>query len=297
MGAGADVKELEYVIALQQTSKETRSNASVSSADILALLRSQYSMNHLSHEQLIQVVQALGGGDTQVDDPSKGEDTSSLSKFTKKSNEVLGDVFGKVKNRLHLPHHSSHSQESDLDAATKRSSGEGGDIRRSENSNVKTSTEKISRLMKQLTHLHARHQQGAHDDDHTMHSLRELITADLKAKVLERAKSSRNLVIPPDNDDDDENDENEKDNASTESMEIQFVPQTVTEEDEDKEDEVEAEDAKLNDIRPSVISSIGTSTEMNQSDSFDPLGKGDIEEGCDARKNVSFCLHRRGSRK
>ena len=228
VGAGADAKELEYVIALQQTSKETRSNASVSSADILALLRSRYSMNHLSHEQLIQVVQAFGGGDTQVDEPSKGEDASSLSKFTKKSNEVLGDVFGKVKNRLHLPHHSSHSQDSDVDAAN-RSAGEGeGGIRRSENSNVKSSNEKISKLMKQLTHLHARHQQGAHDDDQTMHSLRELITADLKAKVLERAKSSQNLVIPPDNDDDNENDENDKDNASTESMEIQFVPETVT---------------------------------------------------------------------
>ena len=66
-GAAADVKELEYIIALHQTSLETRPNATVSSHDIRALLQSRYSLQ-ISHEQALQVVRALGGGGNNNND-------------------------------------------------------------------------------------------------------------------------------------------------------------------------------------------------------------------------------------
>jgi hypothetical protein len=63
VGAAADIKELEYIIALHQTCMpDTRENATVSSIDVMHLLKSRYTLN-LSHKEAIDVVAALGGGD------------------------------------------------------------------------------------------------------------------------------------------------------------------------------------------------------------------------------------------
>ena len=46
VGAAADAKELEYIIALHQTCMpQTRENATVSSLDVYRLLRSRYRIN------------------------------------------------------------------------------------------------------------------------------------------------------------------------------------------------------------------------------------------------------------
>ena len=63
VGAAADIKELEYIIALHQTCMpDTRENATVSSIDVMYLLKSRYTLN-ISHKEAIDVVAALGGGD------------------------------------------------------------------------------------------------------------------------------------------------------------------------------------------------------------------------------------------
>ena len=59
-GALADTKELEYVSALHQTSDDVRSNATVSSLDILHFLRSRYNMT-LTHDQALAIVRGLSG--------------------------------------------------------------------------------------------------------------------------------------------------------------------------------------------------------------------------------------------
>jgi len=63
VGANADVKELEYIIALHQTCMpSTRDNATVSSVDVLRLLRSRYGLK-ISHAKAIEIVRGLGGSD------------------------------------------------------------------------------------------------------------------------------------------------------------------------------------------------------------------------------------------
>jgi hypothetical protein len=66
VGAAADIKELEYIIALHQTCMpDTRENATVSSIDVMYLLKSRYTLS-ISHREAIDVVAALGGGDNIV---------------------------------------------------------------------------------------------------------------------------------------------------------------------------------------------------------------------------------------
>jgi hypothetical protein len=62
IGAGADVKELEYIAALHQTCiPETRANGTISSLDIQRYLMSRHGLD-LSHIQARDIVRGLGGG-------------------------------------------------------------------------------------------------------------------------------------------------------------------------------------------------------------------------------------------
>ena len=114
VGAGADVKELEYVIALQQTSEETRANATVSSMDIVALLQSRHSLT-ISHEQAIELVRRLGGGDTSMDRiyPLDDDDDDARSKscsHSKKLSHLMHQAVDGIQSVFH--HHHTPSRES-----------------------------------------------------------------------------------------------------------------------------------------------------------------------------------------
>lgn len=62
VGASVDVKELQYIAALHQTCLPVcRENATVSSIDVVRLLRSRFGLK-VSHEDAIRVVRGLGGG-------------------------------------------------------------------------------------------------------------------------------------------------------------------------------------------------------------------------------------------
>ena len=62
-GAAADVKELEYIVALCQTN--VRESATLGSLDVQRHLKSRYGLS-ISHEQAIEVVQGVCGGDAVV---------------------------------------------------------------------------------------------------------------------------------------------------------------------------------------------------------------------------------------
>jgi len=117
IGAGADLKELEYVIALQQTSMETRDNATLSSHDVLALLRSRYALTNISHEQAVSVVRSLGGGDTVVSFQQDNDDVSNEggNRAGSKTKEALHNLW----DHLHHPsntnshHHSRNNEETE----------------------------------------------------------------------------------------------------------------------------------------------------------------------------------------
>lgn len=62
VGPRADVKELQYVAALQQTcANETRVCGTISSIDIMRQLKSRYGLE-ISHAQARDIVRGLGGG-------------------------------------------------------------------------------------------------------------------------------------------------------------------------------------------------------------------------------------------
>jgi hypothetical protein len=86
VGAAADIKELEYIIALHQTCMpDTRENATVSSMDVMHLLKSRYTLT-ISHKQAIDVVAALGGGDNIVQEKKKApKDKKEFIHFFRKN--------------------------------------------------------------------------------------------------------------------------------------------------------------------------------------------------------------------
>lgn len=77
VGASADVKELQYVIALMQTSMpKTRENATVSSMDLLHLLQSRYRIK-LTHKQAISLVKAFAGPGGIIEKSEEAKNTKS----------------------------------------------------------------------------------------------------------------------------------------------------------------------------------------------------------------------------
>jgi hypothetical protein len=84
VGAAADIKELEYIIALHQTCMpDTRENATVSSIDVMYLLKSRYTLD-ISHKEAIDVVAALGGGDN-VEKNQARQDKKEFIHFFRKN--------------------------------------------------------------------------------------------------------------------------------------------------------------------------------------------------------------------
>ena len=94
VGPRADVRELEYVAALQQTcANETRVCGTVSSIDILRYLKSRHGLE-ISHSQARDIVRGLGGG-TAAKDVMK---SVSESVAKKQSQSVAVERHEKWKN-------------------------------------------------------------------------------------------------------------------------------------------------------------------------------------------------------
>lgn len=70
-GASADTAELEYLTALHQSEpNHVRSNATVSSLDILRFLRSRFNIS-VTHEQALYIVRGLSGDAYQAQRPTR----------------------------------------------------------------------------------------------------------------------------------------------------------------------------------------------------------------------------------
>lgn len=114
VGPAADVKELQFVIALHQTcAPDTRENATVGSVDIARLLASRHGL-HITSTQAEDLVRSLGGGDTIGKAPIKKKTPSAIrfGLFSKKqalsTTQVDGEVPALSASRLGaLLHHSS----------------------------------------------------------------------------------------------------------------------------------------------------------------------------------------------
>ncbi|KAL7555658.1 hypothetical protein ACA910_006160 [Epithemia clementina (nom. ined.)] len=198
VGAGADVKELEYIIALHQTSKETRANATVSSMDIVALLRSRHSLQ-ITHEQAIQIVRSLGGGDTGVNYPSMSDKDGGTSLST--SGKAKNGVWQKAVGGLHsILHHSNKEEEPELPSDEQNirkeeeeepnlSSEAPGGEEGKEGHISATTSHIMSSTMKKLRGLNAMKRLGK-TDTYRLHVMAEDVADDLRAKVLLKTKSA-----------------------------------------------------------------------------------------------------------
>ena len=181
------MKELEYIIALHQTSNETRSNATVSSVDIVALLGSRYSLT-ISHEEAIEVVRSLSGGDRRI----MYEDMTRSSTSSKDSSSIWHKATQSIASRFRF----------------RRASEEGNNIDCAENHSLPRAEQpfptgqqrrhspatasKTSAMMKRLGRLHARSHLGK-NGHHSMVVLQDQVAADLRAKVVEKTKSTKEL--------------------------------------------------------------------------------------------------------
>ncbi|GAX19612.1 hypothetical protein FisN_19Hh192 [Fistulifera solaris] len=107
IGAGADVKELEYIAALHQTCFPDRPNGSISSRDVQALLTSRYGLM-LSHKECIEIVRSLGGGlsqeELQVQEKAYSAGQKMIQKVVHMSQVTTSSLMRKpsdsVQNRL-----------------------------------------------------------------------------------------------------------------------------------------------------------------------------------------------------
>jgi hypothetical protein len=121
-GAAADMKELEYIVALHQTCMpETRENATVSSIDVMRLLKSRYRLT-ISHEQARDLVSGLGGGDNVEQEKEKKKkrhffrkDTSSIGEDTPKEEVSSEKLEGTTDSTEHVDVKMQNVQVEDSD--------------------------------------------------------------------------------------------------------------------------------------------------------------------------------------
>lgn len=132
-GAAADVAELEYVIALSQTSEQIRENATISSIDVMRFLRSRYNL-HITHAQSIELVRSLTGGNAFV------EEIASKRRSAQNKNKN-GDIVtsSSWKERLRFPFRSSSSRRRSK-SSQKRSDDEFVSVNNDEEGSSESST-------------------------------------------------------------------------------------------------------------------------------------------------------------
>ena len=185
IGADADVSELEYIIALHQTSLQTRANATVSSQDIVALLKSRYGVT-ISHAQAIRVVRALGGGDTLVE------------QVAPESTNVVQDMLASVRSKFSKKNSNEDEDgvedvdaDDDIAEEINQQSSQKGQHQPT-NSSLKPSASKRALMAKQLKALQGMHSQMQLGQvvppkkQQSMKNLHQNIAGNLRAQVLRK---------------------------------------------------------------------------------------------------------------
>ena len=203
VGADADVKELEYVIALHQTSEKTRPNATVSSQDIVALLKSRYDLT-ISHQDAIQVVRALGGGDNIVDERQEAK-------------SFVNDLLASLKSRLSKENSSSSSSVQEHGDNLELAHEQPPVTNNAQPEETTSSTRGTSFLARKMQALHGMHSQMQMDQmvglppkqEQSMRNLQKSITNNLRARVIQKAQkeSQKRLLGQPLGEEETANDE------------------------------------------------------------------------------------------
>ena len=78
VGATADLREIEYISALHQTSKELRRNGSINSSDITKFLMSRYGISVTETQVTESISKDFGGGGLSEDDGDKEGTANNL---------------------------------------------------------------------------------------------------------------------------------------------------------------------------------------------------------------------------
>ena len=210
VGAAADVKELEYIIALHQTSIETRTNATLSSQDVKSLLKSRYSLE-ISHTQAVEVVRSLGGGDSQQEGKKKAPASTSKGfaasiPDTKEASKVFDNMWKAVVAGIKFSFGNDRNdsgtnaeEDTPIQRSSEDTNGNVKTIKSTElspnGSDGNTSCLPLGNMMRQLSSLHAANQRGTVDDQ-SLRILQETIANELSTKVLSStSEDHRSLLI------------------------------------------------------------------------------------------------------
>jgi len=187
VGAAVDIKEVEYIIALHQTSSETRSNGTVSSQDIKALLKSRYSLD-ISHDQAIEVIKSLGGGGYDREEPEEEDEGANGTTAAKAMDGMWHKIMHGFKNPFEK-HEETPEEDPNATATAATLSGEEEDLplHGTATPSATGASSKRSASAANLSVLHrlqnATHRGGA--DDNMVRVMQEKVKADLKAKMMQ----------------------------------------------------------------------------------------------------------------
>jgi len=178
VGALADMKELEYVIALHQTCMpDTRENATISSIDVALLLKSRYRLQ-ISHRQAIYLVNSLGGGDNTMKRNKRRPDKKTIFPF-----------FGKKKTSSFLEKSKSSSVEDETAAHTLKNN----DDSKHPPDTWEDASEAVSRDEHRVTALGVSVQSETTEEDDELAGLKD---RDLPEKYLDMVQIMSVLFIP-----------------------------------------------------------------------------------------------------
>ena len=190
VNAAADQKELEFIIALHQTSNETRKNATVSSVDIQAFLKSRYSLD-ISESEAIEIVRGLSGGQCSVEeafDSQQRKDGTPISMET--SRRIFESLWKKTLSRLKHPfQHPSSSQSIDDEPHVTTESPDAENNGNTEFSPSQSLTGDLETLLR----LTIAQQQGLIGGD-LVNELQDKIEDDLKDKILDTTERTSNNI-------------------------------------------------------------------------------------------------------
>lgn len=229
IGAAADVKELEYIIALHQTCTDGRANATISSHDIVALLKSRYGLT-ISHEEALSVVKCFGGGDSLVEDETK---QSAPQHVAQKVIGIVKTVSNDAKDKIRAWHHRNDSRGGEKESHDHSPEGRREDTQTYQwsdpsrfQSNSSLSSSDMSGMLNRLDELHGAKQQGL-CDERKMTTLRDKVVANLRKTVIHRtnlklAQRSGASFQRTSQEMDREVGNKNDDDKSVESMEIEF---------------------------------------------------------------------------
>lgn len=178
VGAAADVRELEYVMALQQTCDQLRERPLISSLDILRLLTSRYGLQpeQLTHEQTKNIIMRLSGGRTAgvVKEEEEDDDEVQLENDTLHASAVTASALRSLKKHFSYPHW--HLGRSEMDSENNARQNHLLPVNEGNINNNNNNIDDVESYRQQDTRVRVRRPSIAYGDNESdqFHSIRSL---------------------------------------------------------------------------------------------------------------------------